>query len=399
MPIWRLPDNLSDVLPSEARHIESLRHIALNTLRTWGYEMITPPLLEHLSALTTGTAQDLESVMFKVIDPLTGDLLGIRADITPQAARIDAHLLNRIAPTRLCYCAPALRSQIGDGLIQREILQLGAELFGHSGLEADIEIQDLILHLLDKMGINSDMQPTLALSNSMVLNELFQTYPILNTVKNPILSALRTKNKTQLNTLKTYLINEHEIHDTHAINSGFNLLQQLIISYGNPKEINRDIFADCGHMAQAIDTLQLLAKRAQDQGINVIIDLADLSGYDYHTGIQFAVYVKGLNHSLARGGRYDYIGKLFGRNRAATGFSIDLRTLASLLPQPTIIPAILAPWTDEPELNQTITQLRTQGNVVIRCLPGHAHAYDEFLCDKELVYFNNQWIVKPLHRM
>ncbi len=395
MPIWRLPDNLSDILPAEARQIEALRHIALNTLRTWGYEIITPPLLEHLSALTTGTAQDLEAVMFKVVDPLTGALLGIRADLTPQAARIDAHLLNRTAPTRLCYCAPALRSQVGDAFAQRELLQLGAELFGHSGLEADIEIQDLILHLLSQLGLDATMQPTLALSSSAVLQALLEAYPLLNTIKTDILTALRTKNKTHLYELQARLTQQY-FNDLTDITDAFEALQLLIISYGTPKEIPSHLFSRWANISHVVDTLHILAKRAEQQGIHVVIDLADLNGYGYHTGVQFAVYVHGLNNSLVRGGRYDAVGKLFGRSRAATGFSLDLRTLASLLPTQNVTQAILAPWTDCTHLDNTIAHLRAQGNTVIRCLPGHSHSHNELLCDRELVKIDGIWTIKSL---
>jgi ATP phosphoribosyltransferase regulatory subunit len=394
MPIWRLPDNLSDVLPAEARQIEALRHIALNTLRTWGYEIITPPLLENLSALTTGTAQDLEAVIFKVVDPLTGALLGIRADLTPQAARIDAHLLNRTAPTRLCYCAPVLRSQVGDAFAQRELLQLGAELFGHSGLEADIEIQDLILHLLNKLGLDAGMQLTLALSSSAVLQALLEAYPVLNTMKADILSALRTKNKTHLYELQARLTQQY-LDDLTNITDAFEALQLLIRSYGTPDEIPSHLFSRWDSISRAVDTLHILAKRAEQQGIHVVIDLADLNGYGYHTGVQFAVYVNGLNNSLVRGGRYDAVGKLFGRSRAATGFSLDLRTLASLLPTQSIAPAILAPWIDCIDLDKAITHLRTQGNTVIRCLPGHEHSQDERLGDRELIKIDGVWTIKP----
>ena len=178
MPLWRLPDHFSDVLPSEARQLESLRFAALETLRTWGYELVAPPLLEHLGALTTGTAQDLEAVMFKLVDPASGALLGIRADVTPQVARIDAHLLNRQSPTRLCYCAPALRSVPSDAFSQRELLQLGAELFGHAGAEADFEIQDLALAVLKKLGVTAAAKNvTLALSHSGVLTAVFEAHP------------------------------------------------------------------------------------------------------------------------------------------------------------------------------------------------------------------------------
>jgi ATP phosphoribosyltransferase regulatory subunit len=382
MPLWRLPDNLSDVLPTEARQLEALRHTALDVLRTWGYEMVTPPLLESLSALTTGTAQDLDAVMFKVVDPLTGQLLGLRADVTPQAARIDAHLLNRISPTRLCYCAPALRSQVGDAFSQRELLQLGAELFGHAGIEADVEIQDLSLQLLSILGINGF---TLALSHSGVLTAVFASHPDLRTVQASVLEALRSKNRTDLSSLCQAYAPQAEP-----------LLLALASAYGSIDDVQASQFAAWPAVAAAITTLHQLAGRAQAQGVSVVIDLADLSGYGYHTGVQFAIYINGLTSSLLRGGRYDAVGEVFGRARAATGFSLDLRVLASLLPPRNAMPAVLAPWVDDNDLKLVIAQLRADGHVVVRSLPGHAAEQDEFHCNRALVKKNGQWEIETL---
>ncbi len=382
MPLWRLPDNLSDVLPTEARQLEALRHTALDTLRTWGYEMVTPPLLENLSALTTGTAQDLDAVMFKVVDPITGQLLGLRADVTPQAARIDAHLLNRNGPTRLCYCAPALRSHVGDAFSQRELLQLGAELFGHAGLEADVEIQDLALQLLGKLGMTD---VTLALSHSGVLTAVFDTYPALKALQVAVLAALRSKNQTDLTALCM----------AHAPTAQ-PLLLALAGAYGAASEVQTSAFAAWPAVAAAMTTLHQLAARAQQQGVSVVLDLADLSGYGYHTGVQFAVYVNGLTSSLLRGGRYDAVGEVFGRARAATGFSLDLRTLASLLPARSAMPAVLAPWADDADLASAIAALRAAGHVVVRSLPGHASEQDEFHCDRALVKTAAGWQVQAI---
>jgi ATP phosphoribosyltransferase regulatory subunit len=382
MPLWRLPDHLSDVLPTEARQLEALRHTALDVLRTWGYEMVTPPLLENLSALTTGTAQDLDAVMFKVVDPITGQLLGLRADVTPQAARIDAHLLNRNGPTRLCYCAPALRSHVGDAFSQRELLQLGAELFGHAGLEADVEIQDLSLQLIATLGIKGF---TLALSHSGVLAAVFDSFPALKKQQAEVLTALRSKNKTDLTALCL----------SHAPEAQ-PLLLALASAYGSVNDVQASSFAAWPAVAIAITTLHQLAARAHQQGVNVVLDLADLSGYGYHTGVQFAVYVEGLTSSLLRGGRYDAVGEVFGRARAATGFSLDLRTLASLLPPRHAMPAVLAPWADDAELAAVIAKLRADGHVVVRSLPGHASEQDEFHCDRALVKTTAGWQLQTL---
>ncbi len=401
MPLWRLPDNLSDVLPTEARQLEALRHQALNMLRTWGYEMVCPPLLEQLSALTTGTAQDLDAVMFKVVDPLSGQLLGVRADVTPQAARIDAHLLNREGPTRLCYCAPALRSHVSDAFSQRELLQLGAELFGHAGIEADTEIQDLAIELLKTLSASPPFETkdasrlaakhlTLALSHSGVLSAVFDGYPALRAHQFDVLAALRSKNKTDLTTLcQTHLSADQSL-------GALQLLLTIANAYGAPEELAATRFAAWPLVAQAVEALQALAARAHAQGANVMLDLADLNGYGYHTGVQFAVYVRGLTTALLRGGRYDGVGQVFGRARAATGFSLDLRTLASLLPSRSASPAVLAPWGDNVALNTAIAQLRSQGHVVVRHLPGHVGELDEFYCDRALVHTEAGWQIQSI---
>ncbi len=387
MPLWRLPDHFSDVLPSEARHLEALRFAALDLLRTWGYELVTPPLLEHFGALTTGTAQDLEAVMFKLVDPASGDLLGVRADVTPQVARIDAHLLNRQGPTRLCYCAPALRSQASDAFSQRELLQLGAELFGHAGAEADLEIQDLSLALLARLGIAAATQNvTLALSHSGVLAAVFEQYPSLRGVETQVLQALQTKNRTDLSSLT----------QAHAPQAD-GLLQALVSAYGAPNEVQAAQFAAWPAVVQAIETLQQLAARAQTQGVAVVIDLADLSGYGYHTGVQFAIYINGLTASLLRGGRYDAVGEVYGRARPATGFSLDLRALGRLLPARSASAAVLAPWgQDDAMLDAAVAALRASGDIVLRSLPGHTAEQDEFLCDRALVKTANGWFVQTL---
>lgn len=381
MPLWRLPDQFSDVLPSEARQLEALRAQALNILRTWGYEMVMPPLLEHLGSLTTGTAQDLDAVMFKVVDPASGALLGVRADVTPQVARIDAHILNRQGPTRLCYCAPALRSQASDAFSQRELLQLGAELFGHTGAEADVEIQDLALAVLTALSVK---QLTLALSHSGVLAAVFEAYPALRPQQAQVLQALQTKNRTDLNTIAL----------AYAPQSS-GLLSCLATAYGTVDEVAADQFAAWPAVAGAVETLQQLAARAQAQGLNVVIDLADLSGYGYHTGVQFAVYAEGLTTSLLRGGRYDAVGQVFGRARAATGFSVDLRALVRLQAVQSPVLAIQAPWgLADAALDAQVAQLRAEGHIVVRHLPGHAPTQEAFIYDRALVRTPQGWQIQ-----
>jgi ATP phosphoribosyltransferase regulatory subunit len=259
---------------------------------------------------------------------------------------------------------------------------LGAELFGHAGLEADVEIQDLSLQLLNALGIKGF---TLALSHSGVLTAVFEAYPALQAEQTALLAALRSKNRTDLSALCL----------THAPEAQA-LLLALAGAYGSPNDVAAVQFSRWPAVAGAITTLQQLATRAQAQGVAVVMDLADLSGYGYHTGVQFAVYVNGLTTSLLRGGRYDAVGEVFGRARAATGFSLDLRTLTRLLPARNAMPAVLAPWADDADLAATIATLRAQGHVVVRSLPGHATEQDEFHCDRALVKTEAGWQLQSI---
>ena len=384
MPLWRLPNQLSDVLPPEARRLELLRRSALDTLRTWGYDLVTPPLLEQLGALTTGTAQDLDAVMFKTVDPAGGGLLGLRADLTPQVARIDAHLLNRQGVTRLCYCAPALRSTAADAFAQRELLQLGAELFGHAGIEADIEIQDLALHLLASLGIAT---PTLALSHGGVLDAVFTAHPALLSQQAAILAALRSKNRSDLSALCAAF-------DPRAAS----VLHQIATSYGTAASLSSLDFASYPAAAQALAVLRQLAARAELQGVRAVIDLADLQGFGYHTGVQFAVYLPGLASSMLRGGRYDAVGTVFGRARAATGFSFDARALARYRDEqaaerkPRL--AVHAPWLpDDAALSKRIAELRAQGLVVV-CSLGASSFEDGLSYTQALHLVQGEWVLQ-----
>jgi ATP phosphoribosyltransferase regulatory subunit len=382
MPNWLLPENIADVLPSEARKIEELRRRMLDNFRLYGYEMVMPPLLEYLESLLTGAGQDTDLRTFKLVDQLSGRTLGIRADMTTQVARIDAHLLNRDSVTRLCYAGSVLHTRPSGLHATREPLQIGAEIYGHAGLEADAEIQALALASLALAGIG---KVRLDLCHVGVLRAI-----IANDEK-------AAKQAAQL----FGLLEAKDIPGLHILTEDYlpvtrDALLALPGLYGDIEVIARarKALPALPGIAQALDELQALAQLAGEA--NVTIDLADLRGYHYHSGVMFAAYVPGLPNAVVRGGRYDHVGEAFGRARPATGFSMDLRELARLMPGAERKPAIRAPWGIEAGLREKIAELRRAGEIVIQSLPGHENDQDEFDCDRAVEFSNGNWIIKNL---
>ncbi|WP_186037617.1 ATP phosphoribosyltransferase regulatory subunit [Burkholderia gladioli] len=380
MSTWLLPENIADVLPSEARKIEELRRRLLDRFRSYGYEMVMPPLLEYLESLLTGGGNDLHLRTFKLVDELSGRTLGLRADMTPQVARIDAHLLNRQGVTRLCYAGNVLHTRPRGLHATREQIQIGAELYGHAGLEADLEVQQLMLDALRLTGIGTIR---LDLCHAGVLNALFSRDAVAAARGETLYGALAGKDVPLLNELT-----EDLGPDTRAA------LRALPHLYGDASVIDeaRSQLPALPEIARALDDLAQLA--AQVQGAEVAIDLADLRGYAYHSGAMFSAYVDGVPNAVARGGRYDHVGQAYGRARPATGFSLDLREIARISPIEARGTAILAPWRQDEALRVAVAALRDAGEVVIQALPGHDHVLDEFACDRVLVEQGGVWLVR-----
>ncbi|WP_186137839.1 ATP phosphoribosyltransferase regulatory subunit [Burkholderia gladioli] len=380
MSTWLLPENIADVLPSEARKIEELRRRLLDRFRSYGYEMVMPPLLEYLESLLTGGGNDLHLRTFKLVDELSGRTLGLRADMTPQVARIDAHLLNRQGVTRLCYAGNVLHTRPRGLHATREQIQIGAELYGHAGLEADLEVQQLMLDALRLTGIGTIR---LDLCHAGVLNALFSRDAVVAARGETLYGALAGKDVPLLNELT-----EDLGPDTRAA------LRALPHLYGDASVIDeaRRQLPALPEIARALDDLAQLA--AQVQGAEVAIDLADLRGYAYHSGAMFSAYVDGVPNAVARGGRYDHVGQAYGRARPATGFSLDLREIARISPIEARGTAILAPWRQDEALRVAVAALRDAGEVVIQALPGHDHVLDEFACDRVLVEQGGAWLVQ-----
>ncbi|HYD96914.1 MAG TPA: ATP phosphoribosyltransferase regulatory subunit [Noviherbaspirillum sp.] len=382
MPNWLLPENIADVLPSEARKIEELRRSLLDNFRLYGYEMVMPPMLEYLESLLTGAGQDMNLRIFKLVDQLSGRTMGIRADMTTQVARIDAHLLNRDSLTRLCYAGSVLHTRPSGLHATREPLQIGAEIYGHAGLEADAEIQELALASLTLAGIS---KVRLDLCHVGVLRAIVASDPKAQKREAELFMLLESKDVPELRALT---------RDFDAATR--EALLALPGLYGDASTIARarQVLPGLPGIAAALDDLEYLTRQAG--AASVTIDLADLRGYHYHSGVMFAAYVPGLPNAVARGGRYDHVGEAFGRARPATGFSMDLRELARLLPGAERKQAIRAPWGTEPALRQKIAELRRAGEVVIQALPGHENDQDEFDCDRAVVFENENWTLKTL---
>ena len=382
MSAWVLPDHIADVLPSEARHIEELRRELLDTARGFGYELVMPPLLEHLESLLTGTGEALDLQTFKLVDQLSGRMLGLRADTTPQVARIDAHLLNRQGVTRLCYCGPVLHTRPDRPHATREPLQFGAEIYGHAGLEADIEALQLALDCLKASRV-SDL--TVDMADARIVRSLLEGIPLDAKALAALHTALAAKDASALADLTRDF--------PAAARQGLLALPSL---YGDEKVLAEaaQVLPSRPAVRQALEQLKWVA--SQIGGARVSFDLADLRGYAYYTGMRFAIYTPGGSDTLARGGRYDKVGAVFGRNRPAVGFSLDVKELVGVVGRRPLKAAVRAPWGESASLRAAIAALRQRGEIVVCILPGHESELDEFQCDRELVRSGSTWAVQAL---
>lgn len=386
MSAWLLPDHIADVLPSEARHIEELRRELLDTARGYGYELVMPPLLEHLESLLTGTGEALDLQTFKLVDQLSGRMMGLRADTTPQVARIDAHLLNRPGVTRLCYCGPVLHTRPGRPHATREPLQFGAEIYGHAGLEADLEVLTLAL---DSLQATRVAQLTVDLADARLVRALLAGVPADAEVLAQVHAALAAKDASELAACTRDF--------PPASREG---LLALVSLYGDAAVLNeaRKALPALPAIGEALDHLRWLADHVGSHldGAAVSFDLGDSRGYAYYSGARFAIYTPGASDALVRGGRYDEVGAVFGRNRPAVGFSLDLKELVGVVAKRPLKAAIRAPWGEDASLRAAIARLRASGETVVCVLPGHESGVDEFHCDRELTRQGEAWVVGAL---
>jgi ATP phosphoribosyltransferase regulatory subunit len=392
---WLLPEGIDEVLPDRAEPLERLRRKLLDTFARWGYRLVIPPFVDFLDSLLTGSGHDLDLQTFKLTDQISGKLLGVRADMTPQVARIDAHNLQHDHPTRLCYVGTTLHT-LGDPLEKTRCpMQIGAELYGHSGIESDYEI---ICLMLETLALSSLTNVHLDLGHVGIYRALTTQAGLSDRQEAELFDVLQRKAGSEL----TELVNNLTIADSlkavflalPKLNGNRTVLQQaatLLAAQG----------LDNPAISQALADLNSLADKLERDfpQLPVSFDLAELRGYHYHTGTVFAAFIPSIGREIARGGRYDNIGEVFGRARAATGFSADLKVLVTLYnaeaeqAQQTII---LAPYLEDQDLAQTIRDLRAEGTTVIQLLPNQSGSPADLGCTAVLEHQDQRWLVKPL---
>jgi ATP phosphoribosyltransferase regulatory subunit len=379
---WLLPEAIEDLLPNEARQVEILRRRLLDAFERSGYQLVAPPLLEYLESLLTGSGHDMDLRTFKLVDQASGRTLGIRADITPQVARIDAHLLNRHGVARLCYCASVLHALPASLLASREPLQIGAELYGHAGIEADIEVVRLLAQAL----VLCEIPPArIDVGHMGIFRALASRAGLSADAREELFAVLQAKDASTLAEIVAGV--------AEPLRSALLALPEC---YGGLETLAAAAkrLPDEPEIRAALDELRRLATALGDLPLS--FDLADLRGYHYHSGVVFAAYSAGSPGAVALGGRYDQVGASFGRGRPATGFSLDLRELARLAPPSAAKGAILAPWPEDAALHEQIEKLRADGETVVTALPGHEGTWREAGCDRALVRRGSSWNIEPL---
>ncbi len=384
---WLLPEYIEDILPAEAGRIERLRRRVLDLFETWGYELVMPPLLEYVESLLTGTGHDLDLRTFKLVDQLSGRMMGVRADITPQVARIDAHLLNRAGVTRLCYAGSVLHTRPATPAATREPLQIGAEVYGHAGVESDVEVQRLLCRALEICGVRG---ARMDVGHVAVFRALVVRARIGAELESELFETMQKKD---IPALRELMRSARGVDG--ASREALLLLPEL---YGGA-----EILALAGRrlpkIAAITEALATLKRLAGATPIPMSFDLAELRGYHYHSGVVFDAYCEGVPGPVARGGRYDEVGKAFGRPRPATGFSIDLRSLAGAAAPEKGRESILAPSSrGDARLAMLIARLRARGEVVIEDLPGHEKSRAELGCTRRLARKNGVWTIQPVKR-
>ncbi|MBF5056542.1 ATP phosphoribosyl transferase regulatory subunit [Alcanivorax sp. 521-1] len=384
---WLLPDGVEEVLPERARAIEELRRRALDLYRSWGYELVFPPLIEFLESLLNGAGRDLERDTFKITDQLSGRLMGVRADMTPQVARIDAHGLRRNAPTRLCYCSTALRAKPPQAGGTRLPYQLGVELFGHDGADSDLEVILLLLETLALAGAGGRV--VLDLGHVGIFRALVAACDLSEADQAALEDIYLRKARTEL---------EGFVAGRALPDAARRALAALPFLDGDAGVFPqaRELLASFPAATEALAELERLVSVLEARGARVHLDLGELRGYHYHTGCVFAAYLPGDSEPLAKGGRYDHIGEVFGRARPATGFSADLKKLASLAPV-TRGGGILARGVlTDAGFADRVARLRADGERVLLALDGADNDPAELGCDRELVAADGGWTLQPI---
>ena len=384
---WLLPEGVDEILPPRAILLEQMCRKLIDLFSSWGYEFVIPPMMEYLESLLTATGEDLDLQTYKITDQLSGRLMGIRADITPQVARIDAHLLKRNIPTRLCYLGSVLHSRTNNSGDSRSPLQLGAELFGHEGVSSDIEIVKLMLATLDAVRISNIC---LDVGHIGIFRSLISKSQLNSMQESEVFEIVKRKAKDELKIFyKKLKINDDSskaMLDLIDLHGDVGILDDAIHAFD---KLSPDI-------RKYVNEVKTLTDSIIDKfDVSINIDLSELRGYNYHTGMIYTAFVPNEGKGIAFGGRYDDIGSAFGKARPATGFSTDVKQLLELQNISEDTPdKIFAPVDDNDSLHKKITELREQGKIVIQELEGQNATAKEMNCSQTLVCENDQWVIK-----
>jgi ATP phosphoribosyltransferase regulatory subunit len=382
MRTWLLPEYIEDVLPADARRLEDMRRLLVDRFQVHGYQLVMPPLLEYVDSLLSATGEDMDLATFKLVDQLSGRMMGIRADHTPQTARIDAHLLNRSGVTRLCYAGPVLHTLPSGLMRSREPFQVGAELYGHDGLQADLEVQRLLIEGLTGLGLTG---VHLDLSHAGIFHALIEGEQQSADDTATLFAAIKAKDLPAL----------ADLSSRWRHGAALRALPEL---YGAAEtlEAARARLPLADTVTAALDALSDTLKALGGLGVSLSVDLAELGGFNYERGITFAAYVEGSADAIARGGRYDEVGKAFGRARPATGFTLDLKPLLEIVPRCEYSQGIFVPATQSNAARVEMNRLRDAGETVVAGLPGETAASAG--CDRILEPSSEGWRVLPAVR-
>jgi ATP phosphoribosyltransferase regulatory subunit len=387
---WLLPEGIEEVLPPQAEYLEGKRRLLLDLYRSWGYELVMPPFIEYLESLLTGTGDDLDLKTFKLTDQLNGRLMGVRADMTPQVARIDAHLLGRETPTRLCYMGTVLHTRAEGFDASRAPLQIGLELYGHKGAESDVEVFQLMVETLAACGLKNVF---FDLGHVGIYRGLVKQAGLDSEQESALFDALQRKAKPEI----SQMLADWKLDK--KVNAMLLALTDLNGDGDVLAKAEKVLAAASDEVKAAIRELKEIAQAIHSRipDISLHYDLAELRGYHYHTGVVFAAFVSDKGSAIAHGGRYDGIGKVFGNARPATGFSSDLKTLLAFDSEPVVKQAgIFAPNDPDSALQAAISVARQKGERVIVNLPGQTGEAQAMNCDRQFVNENGEWVIKPV---
>ena len=385
---WLLPDGIDEVLPEQARFIEKSRRELLDLYNSWGYDLVIPPMVEFSESLLSGFGSDLDLVTFKLTDQLSGRMMGIRADITPQAARIDAHSLNRQGPSRLCYAGTVLQTKPRAPLESRTPISIGVELFGEAGIGADIEVIELFLKTLETAGID---EVHLDIGHVDILRGLLVGSKLSNIQETELFELLQRKANAELDAWIAENIADSKLagwlKSLPALSGSVDVLAEARSRLAGAPE----------PVIAALDQLNKIVDALSNQSVTIYLDLGDLAGYRYHTGIVFAAYKQGYGKALGNGGRYDNIGEAFGRARTATGFAFDLKSLVAngVTEQQTLL-GIFVPSNTDTQCDDMVAQLREQGERVVQGFDGQVPSFKEINCDRQLVKKGDQYQIEKI---